>query len=85
MTAGRYRSTPHRVRPPREHGRLSFPFFYDPGWDARVVPVPGTGRATATGRERWDHDDPHAFEGTYGEYLLGKVSKVFPQLRDDVL
>jgi isopenicillin N synthase-like dioxygenase len=85
MTAGRYRSTPHRVRPPRERGRLSFPFFYDPAWDARVVPVPGTARATATGRERWDHDDPHAFEGTYGEYLLGKVSKVFPQLRDDVL
>ena len=26
-----------------------------------------------------------AFSGTYGDYLLGKVSKVFPQLRDDVL
>src|SRR5271156_6336090 len=26
-----------------------------------------------------------AFTGTYGDYLLGKVSKVFPQLRSDVL
>jgi len=26
-----------------------------------------------------------AFTGTYGDYLLGKVSKVFPQLRRDVL
>jgi isopenicillin N synthase-like dioxygenase len=85
MTAGRYRSTPHRVRPPREHGRLSFPFFYDPSWDARVVPVPGAGDAPAAARERWDHDDPHAFDGTYGEYLLAKVSKVFPELRADVL
>ena len=23
----------------------------------------------------------HAFEGTYGDYLLGKVGKVFPELR----
>lgn len=41
MTDGRYRSTPHRVRPPvgtAAVGRLSFPFFFDPGWDA---PVPG--------------------------------------------
>lgn len=28
---------------------------------------------------------PRAFTGTYGEYLLGKVSKVFPQLREDGL
>jgi hypothetical protein len=25
------------------------------------------------------------FSGTYGDYLLGKVSKVFPQLRREVL
>ncbi len=29
---------------------------------------------------RWDDQDIHAFEGTYGEYILGKVSKVFPEL-----
>jgi hypothetical protein len=27
----------------------------------------------------------HAFAGTYGDYLLGKVAKVFPQLRRNVL
>jgi hypothetical protein len=26
-----------------------------------------------------------AFTGGYGDYLLGKVSRVFPQLRRDVL
>ncbi len=26
-----------------------------------------------------------AFEGTYGEYLLGKVGKVFPDLKATVL
>jgi isopenicillin N synthase-like dioxygenase len=86
MTAGRYRSTPHRVRNTTTRHRLSFPFFYDPGWDARVVAVPGTGAPPADAAyDRWDRDNPHAFTGTYGEYLLAKVSKVFPELRADVL
>ncbi|GAA0853631.1 hypothetical protein ACFQVD_11245 [Streptosporangium amethystogenes subsp. fukuiense] len=39
----------------------------------------------SAGRARWDGQDLRAFTGTYGEYLLGKVSKVFPRLREDVL
>ena len=35
--------------------------------------------------ERWDGASVHAFEGTYGDYLLGKVGKVFPELREAVL
>jgi len=35
--------------------------------------------------ERWDRASVHQFSGTYGDYLLGKVSKVFPQLRREVL
>ena len=31
--------------------------------------------------ERWDRRSVHAFEGTYGEYLLAKVARVFPELR----
>jgi hypothetical protein len=37
------------------------------------------------GHPRWDGQNLQAFTGTYGDYLLGKVSKVFPQLRREVL
>jgi isopenicillin N synthase-like dioxygenase len=87
MTRGVFRSTPHRVRNPAPRNRLSFPFFFDPNFFARVQPidlpdeeVPPDDRA-----ERWDQASVHAFEGTYGDYLLNKVGKVFPQLRQKVL
>jgi hypothetical protein len=35
--------------------------------------------------ERWDGQSVHEFRGTYGDYLLHKVAKVFPQLRREVL
>jgi isopenicillin N synthase-like dioxygenase len=82
MTSGRYRSTPHRVRNSSGIGRLSFPFFFDPSWDARLVATPGL---TGDAHERWDGADIHAYEGTYGDYLLAKVAKVFPALKDEVL
>jgi isopenicillin N synthase-like dioxygenase len=85
LTGGWYRSTPHRVRNLSGHGRLSFPFFLDPGFDAEVPPLPDRAAAGDDGRRRWDGQDLRAFTGTYGDYLLGKVSKVFPQLRSDVL
>lgn len=80
LTGGAYRSTPHRVRNTSDVGRLSFPFFFDPSWDA-VVPVP-EGAAGAV--ERWDGQDVLSWEGTYGEYLVGKVAKVFPELARDL-
>jgi isopenicillin N synthase-like dioxygenase len=85
MTGGRYRSTPHRVRNPTGADRLSFPFFFDPAWDAEVLPVPLAGEDPSEARARWDGEDVLAFDGTYGQYLLGKVGKVFPELRDEVL
>ncbi len=85
LTGGWYRSTPHRVRNLSGHGRLSFPFFLDPGFAAEVPPLPGRAAAGDDGRPRWDGQDLRAFTGSYGDYLLGKVSKVFPQLRRDVL
>jgi isopenicillin N synthase-like dioxygenase len=85
LTGGWYRSTPHRVRNLSGHGRLSFPFFLDPGFTAEVPPLPGRAAAGDDGRRRWDGQDLRAFTGTYCDYLLGKVSKVFPQLRRDVL
>ncbi len=87
MTGGQYRSTPHRVRNTSDSDRLSFPFFFDPGWDAEVRAVPGTPAAGGNreAADRWDGASVFDFEGTYGEYLLAKVAKVFPALGADVL
>ncbi|MEQ1788636.1 MAG: 2-oxoglutarate and iron-dependent oxygenase domain-containing protein [Acidimicrobiales bacterium] len=85
MTGGRYRSTPHRVRNTGDGDRLSFPFFLDPSWDAEVLPVPLAGEGAAEARARWDGEDVLAFTGTYGQYLLGKVGRVFPDLKTAVL
>jgi isopenicillin N synthase-like dioxygenase/RimJ/RimL family protein N-acetyltransferase len=81
MTGGMYRSTPHRARNVSGRDRLSFPFFFDPGFDTRVQPVFEDRRASDDKEERWDHASVHEFSGTYGDYLLGKVSRVFPSLR----
>ena len=37
------------------------------------------------GEERWDGVSVYEFEGTYGDYLLAKVLKVFPELGEDVI
>jgi isopenicillin N synthase-like dioxygenase len=82
LTGGYYRSTAHRVRNSSGHGRLSFPLFFDPDFDAELVPLPNLARRSiqSEARPRWDEADLHAFVGTYGDYLIEKVSKVFPEL-----
>ena len=86
LTRGIFRSTPHRVLNTSRRDRLSFPFFFDPAFDARMLPIEGLldHDARDDSAERWDHASVHGFSGTYGEYLLGKVSRVFPELSDDV-
>ncbi len=84
LTGGRYRSTPHRVRNTSGADRLSFPFFLDPSWEAVVRPLDLPGEPSPEHRGRWDGADLRTVEGTYGEYLLAKVTKVFPVLADAV-
>jgi isopenicillin N synthase-like dioxygenase len=82
MTGGFYRSTPHRVRNVARRDRLSFPFFFDPNVAARIEPIvlPGAQAIASDREERWDQASVHDFSGTYGDYVRGKVAKVFPQL-----
>jgi isopenicillin N synthase-like dioxygenase len=86
MTGGRYRSTPHRVANSSGRERVSFPFFFDPSWNAKVRPLPlADGRIDDdTDTERWDQASVFDFDGTYGDYLTAKVARVFPALFEAV-
>lgn len=81
MTGGLYRSTPHRVRNTSSRNRLSFPFFFDPNFNAEVNAIQPSLQIDDDSDHRWDHSSVHEFSGSYGNYLLGKVSRVFPQLK----
>ena len=86
LTEGRYRSTPHRVRNLSGRSRLSFPFFFDPSWEAVVAPLPLDESPPADdASRRWDGASVHAWSGTYGDYLTAKVARVFPDLFADVV
>src|SRR5919106_1079031 len=73
MTAGRYKSTPHRVQNVARRDRLSFPFFFDPNFNAEIRPIvaPDASRVASDHAERWDRASVHEFHGTYGDYVLG--------------
>jgi len=88
-TQGLLRATPHRVvqRKGATRARFSWPFFFDPDFDSEMVSVklPPSLACIAKKRRmqeqsRWDGKDPLKYRGTYGEYLMAKVSKVFPEL-----
>jgi isopenicillin N synthase-like dioxygenase len=86
MTGGRFRSTPHRVQNVTKRDRLSWPFFFDPNFNAEIRPIelPDETRVALDKEERWDGASVHEVSGTYGDYILSKVSKVFPELRKRV-
>lgn len=87
MTRGQFRSTPHRVLNTSRRDRLSFPFFFDPNFNAEVRPIAELEATILPDdrSERWDQASVHDIEGTYGDYLLKKVSKVFPELHREVV
>lgn len=90
MTRGLYRSTPHRVRLNTSgRDRLSVPLFFDPNFFSTPAPIeglPGVSSSAPDDRAtRWDGASVHEFSGTYGDYLLRKVGKVFPDLGAAVL
>ncbi len=66
------------------------PLFLDPSFDAVLAPItPLAPDSSGAGRNRrarrWDGTDLATVSGSYGDYLLNKVSKVFPQLKAKVL
>jgi len=96
VTNGLYLSTPHRVQNIYTgKDRLSYPFFFDPSWNAEIKPLPLSHLGikdlsleefvNLDASKRWDKSSPQSFRGKYGDYLLTKVSKVFPDLKQAVL
>jgi isopenicillin N synthase-like dioxygenase len=69
LTLGLYRSTPHRVMNRTQHERYSYPYFFDPGFHARIETLPISERLLQSSRsklaeQRWDSKDVHATRGT---------------------
>ncbi len=82
ITKGYYKSTPHRVLNKSGKSRISMPFFMDPNFDAKIKAIDGL-KVTEDFNDRWDKNNIYAYNGNYGNYVLQKVAKVFPQLIND--
>lgn len=82
LTGGLYQSTPHRVKNTTQQNRYSFPYFFDPNFYAPIKPIDLShlNIKNTYKNERWDNANLHAFKGTYGQYILNKIGKVFPEL-----
>lgn len=82
LTNGYYVSTPHRVLNNSGKERYSFPYFFDPNFDAKInkIELEKDMQKPKQNVQRWDNENLHFFEGAYGDYILKKVGKVFPDL-----
>ena len=84
-TGGHFRSTLHRVRNSTDRARVSMPYFHDPDLERRLDRVPGLRPRSDDAAQRWDGRSAQGYEGVYGDYLLAKVRRVFPDLARAVL
>jgi isopenicillin N synthase-like dioxygenase len=90
-THGIYRATRHRVKNISGQDRISLPLFFDPTWQAKLVPIETDlldAVALKQARERssykrWDGLDLQTLnpELTYGDFVWSKIKDVFPNLR----
>jgi isopenicillin N synthase-like dioxygenase len=65
--------------------RLSFPFFFDPNFNAELHPIEIKGAIVNDNKNKsWDKASVREFRGTYGDCVLNKVAKAFPLLRQEV-
>jgi hypothetical protein len=74
-----------RIAHDLDHACCEFGFFYVTGHGIAVLePVAvSAGHSADSVRSRaprWDGRDLATLSGTYGDYLLGKVARVFPRL-----
>ncbi len=83
LTDGLYVSTPHRVKNKTQEERYSFPYFFDPNFDAPIVKIDLRHLEIKKKAKspRWDKENLHNFQGTYGDYINKKIGKVFPKLK----
>ncbi|KAF2069787.1 hypothetical protein CYY_008894 [Polysphondylium violaceum] len=80
MTGGYYLSNVHRVKyNTTGRPRFSFPFFLDPNLNSVPELVPTDFVNLGEKPERWDKQNIHQFNGTYGDYFLTKVGRIFPE------
>jgi isopenicillin N synthase-like dioxygenase len=96
---GYLKATSHRVLHHRKPGastqqRISFPYFFDPDMSTIMSQIKfsdsnmnlaSVSNAQQRLKERWDGQDLTLFKGSYKDYLLNKISKVFPELYENVV
>jgi isopenicillin N synthase-like dioxygenase len=80
LTAGHFKSRPHRVVNNSKADRISIPYFFDPSWNAPMKPLPLEHLPPAVDPDqeaRWSKTSIVKLEGEYSAFLAKKVFKIF--------
>lgn len=97
-TKGVVRAAPHRVKNVSSFNRLSAPFFFDPNFDCKIVPLNITFSEDGKQAQASLSNDTTVqfatsnpsikdlhFPLKYGDYILRKVLNNFPELEKTAL